>query len=221
MPFSDMAVWLKKARQASGLTQKKFAESVGYSRSAISMMETDKQAIPDSVIAKARQLVRNLPELPARGEADPNAGLPLFPVAFSKAEIPLYPAVPAGEWSEPLDTEDLVEVEAKFIGNGRFACRVRGDSMLPMLEPDDLAIFQKHEDPPIGTIIIARNGDGGATVKQLRHNGADFTLHSLNNRYQDATASQWEAVGFLVGIERNIGGTVITYYNPRGLRPSA
>ena len=148
-------------------------------------------------------------------------GEPLYPYSYASIEIPYGGYVPAGDWSDPFDTENLVSVEAKFDGPGRFACRIEGDSMYPFLKPEDLAVFQEFRTrrPVIGQVVLARRRqDNFVTVKELVHDGERFRLSPVNKAHEEDDFAEWEAVGFLVGFERKVGERTRTEYAPTGLR---
>lgn len=147
-----------------------------------------------------------------------------YPVALPLVPVPYIGFMPAGVWVDPLETEDSQELDARFAGKGRFCGRVAGESMMELLEPNDLVTFQayhfgeKPRGPLIGDILYAKCAEGGA-VKQLRHDGQDFRLHSLNTNHDEAKADTWEGIGYLVGIQREDRGELFIRYNPEGLKP--
>jgi SOS-response transcriptional repressor LexA len=156
-----------------------------------------------------------------KGEPGKETGTPLYPVSFPVVQIAYGGFVPAGDWIDPFETEDLVEVDAKFDAPGRFAARIEGSSMFPLLHPDDLAIFQTYTTrrPQIGHVVLARRShDNFVTVKQLAHDGQEFMLRALNPAHEDAVAPQWESIGFLIGIIRKRGSYQRSDYNPEGIR---
>lgn len=145
---------------------------------------------------------------------------PMYPVGFSPVMIRLLPSVPCGNWEDPTDTEDFIEVDAKFEHPKRHARRVSGDSCSPVLEQGDLAIFHEDSAPPYGTIVLARrSSDNAVTVKKLVHENGRPRLLPINPAYAVDDKEHWEVAARLVGIVRNQDdGTEASFYNPRGIR---
>ncbi len=182
------------------------ADKLGLKRTTYTNYEGG-NPVPTQVMDRAQRMV-------PRSEIS----VPLFPVGSVLAPVPLFAAVPATNWEEPDETEDIVELDPKFAGQGRFACRIKGDSMHPFLRQGDLVVFQRSDAPSIGLVILARAGKA-VTVKQLLHNGESFVLHCINPHYEGPVADIWSAVAYVVGVIREEHGMEITFFNPRGLRP--
>lgn len=142
-----------------------------------------------------------------------------------RVRIPYVGYVGANEqvnWVEPLESEDFEDVPPEMADDRapsrRFACRVWGDSCYDLLWPDDLCVFHKHPVPQIGLMVLFRSFDNRVTVKQLKHDGTDFYLHPLNEKYQDCPA-EGDVIGYLVGIVRQQGSRHVTVYDATGIRP--
>jgi hypothetical protein len=187
------------------------AAAAGIKRTTYANYESGLSNPPESVIAKYL----------SQGIQPPEVTKPLHPVGRILVPLPEAPAVPCSDWSDPLsvDYESFIEVDPIFALRGRFACRIIGDSMYPLLHPGDLCIWHAEPNPKLGTVIIARNGQNEATCAQLKHNGEQFVLHKLNPRYPDAESDHWASIGYLVGIIREEGSSYTTIYDPNGIRP--
>ena len=144
---------------------------------------------------------------------------PFFPVSFDPIAIPYGGLVPASNWSDPTDTDDFIEVDPTLAGPGRFCARIEGASMMPMLQPDDLVVFQSYNDRRrrLGHVVLARRPDGAVTIKEMSYEGSRFILNSINPEFENPTADSWEAAAFLVGIVRTKGTKRLTIYDPEGL----
>jgi len=201
------------------------AKEVGIKRTTYTNYELDTSPTPSDIIEKL--LAKGItPPATFRDTHRPppvvqEVSRPYFPVPNLLVPIPKGPAVPASEWSDPLDAgyDDFIEVDPEFAGHGVFACEILGDSMLETLRPGDLAIYKASPNPKIGTIIIARNEQLQATCKQLLHNGREFVLHATNPAYEDVTSAEWTAIGFLIGIIRREGSRTTKVFDPDGIRP--
>lgn len=175
--------------------------------------------IADILKVRPEVILDDAQELPAPLVVREVSG-PKYPVTFPTAEIPLGNAVPAGNWAEPNESEDFIEVDAKFSGPKRFAAYIAGDSCFPFLHQGDLTIWESDDNPATGLCVLARrDGDHAVTVKQLLYEGFEFVLRAINPKHNDAQADGWKAIARLVGIIRNVNGTEHSQYNPKGIRP--
>lgn len=148
-----------------------------------------------------------------------NAGKPLFPVPHDTVQIPMWPAVPAGEWEAPSETVDFYDVDVRLYKRNRVACKIVGDSMHPYLQQGDVGVFELNEHPQVGLIVLARNGDSEATVKQLSYNDSGYVLISLRDG-EEVHASKWSVLGVLVARVRDLGpGRFNQVVNQGGIRP--
>lgn len=154
----------------------------------------------------------------------PEISGPLFPVSYQLIPMPLYSPVPCGNWVEPEETEDFIELDAKFSGPRRFAAKILGDSCYPVLHQGDVAIFQQDYNPSTGLIVLARRlSDHAATVKVLAYDSVNrrYKLKAINPESEDADdINGWQVYAYLVGMVRVVNGTEISMYNPHGIRPS-
>ncbi|WP_297360407.1 LexA family transcriptional regulator [Thauera sp.] len=102
--------------------------------------------------------------------------------------VPLISWVQAGDWSHAADLLHPGEA-LEWIDTGvrvrphTFALRVEGDSMEPEFAPGTILVVEPEMDAYPGDFVIAKNGDGEATFKQLVRDGADLYLKPLNARY--------------------------------------
>lgn len=217
---STAAGRLRRARRASAgdITQDGLDKRLGLNRGRTFSYKSGKANPPDAYLKAVAPLLGTTFEYLRYGEA-PVVDKPLAPVSFDRLPIKVVAAVPCGSWEDPSDTEDLIEIEAKFYGAKRFASRIVGDSCWPVLQPGDLSIWQREPSAPVGTIVLARDANNAATVKRLAYKDGRFVLESINPRYPNAEAETWSVVGFLVGIVRMDGTTEISFYNSGGIRP--
>lgn len=214
---------LREGYRGVGMKQSALAKAVSVTQQRLSNWENGKHDPPSDVlvlIAKALDtsvqfLLSGAPDRPKE-----EVSSPLYPIGFRSVPLPYGGLVPAGTWSDPFETEDFIEVDDRFDGPGRFACRIEGDCMYPFLEPDDVGVFQSYgtRRPRIGDILIARREDNSVTLKILAYENGEFQLKPLNPAFTDAMAATWEHVGFLVGFIRRRGTYVRTEFNPDGMR---
>lgn len=210
-PKKSFADALTEFRKGRGVSQEAMAADLDISRNTYAAYETGRN----------RPRFETMKRLRLMGfQADVSS--PLVPA--SELEIPVVyvgtvAAASKVDWTDPFASETMEFVPPEMgHTRGRFAARIGSDSMVPMLEPGDLCVFQRDPAPRIGAVVLFRSFDGQITVKQLKHNGQDYYLHPLNPRYEDCQAAG-ENVGYLVGIVRWKGSRKTTEYDSAGLYP--
>lgn len=199
-------------RERLGLSVPRFADRLGVKLSTVrNWVYGQSNAVPDDVLARARAM--------AQGR---DVGPPLVPASQLLIPVPYIGGVAASSevnWVDPFESETLEYVPPEMgDAKGRFCCTVLGDSMYDLLYPGDLAVFQHHVIPRLGSVVLFRSFDNRITVKTLRHDGRGMYLHPENSEYEDIRA-EGSQVGFLVGIVRQIGSRRVTVYDPNGIRP--
>lgn len=206
-----IAQQLKEFRKAINLTQEEIAQKIGIKRSRFANFESG-HSRPDELILNQLRILGFQAEV----------GPPIIPASQLQVPIPYIGYVAASNpvnWTDPYESESFEYVPPEMgDARGRFACRVASDSMMPILEPDDILVFQKSEIPKLRHIILFRSKENLITVKQLGHNGSNFTLVPLNPSYDEVNADG-EMLGFLVGIIRERGTLRTTIYDASGIRP--
>lgn len=151
---------------------------------------------------------------------------PRFTAPQPWQEIPFIGGVGANrkpDWVDPIEPGEAIEVPADMANvpgkpPTRFACEVIGDSCAPLLEVEDIAVFERTALPKKRHIMVYRSPDGQLTIKQVLHNGRIFVLHPLNPEYEDEPA-EGTVLGYLIGIVRQIGSGRWTRYDPYGIIP--
>lgn len=210
---SGLGARLRQWRKREGLTQAGLAAKLGLSRSSIANFETGVAEPTPEVVEKLNRL----------GMATaPEVGPPLIPASQLLVPITYIGAIAASNpvnWTDPFESETFEFVPPEMgDARGRFACRIESDSMMPLLEPLDVCVFQRTDVPKIGHVILFRSHERLVTVKQLKHNGVNYLLHPLNPTYDDAPANG-QMLGFLVGIVRERGTQRLTVFDSTGILP--
>jgi SOS-response transcriptional repressor LexA len=146
---------------------------------------------------------------------------PLRLVSREEAEMPYIGRVSAGTpayWSDPLDSHDFEPVDIRLAGANRFCAKVEGTSMIPLLVPDDLLVFEAPSVQRLGIVVLHRSTDNLLAVKELKL-GSDYTfvLHSLNPSVPDEPATG-VIVGHLVGIITRNGSRISTEFDATGIK---
>ena len=190
------------------LTQDELGEKLGVSRATISHWETDTHEIPQHHLDKLRLL-----------GFQGDVGAPSIPAPVLAVPIPYIGYVSASsqaDWTDPYETDTFEYVPPQMADTrGTFCCRVESDSMYPLLQIDDLLVFQRDPLPRVGKIILFRSNDNKITIKRLKHDGQDFILVPENAKYESCKA-EGTVVGFLIGMIRT-GDDHLTRFNKTGL----
>lgn len=212
---------LRAFRKQLRLSQAEMARYFGVERSTYANWEAANgaQAMPNHQYA----VLYSLGFKDVAGESPIISG-PMIPVTYPTFQMPYAGYLPAGQWGDPMDSEDFEEVEAAHFKKGRFCARIAGDSCHPALQREDFTIWEHHLNPPFGKIVVAqRKDDHSATVKVLEWDANENRprLRPVNPAFNDAEADGWGAVAMLVYVrwEDDEGGTM-GLYRPEGIKPS-
>ena len=211
MDGNELAAGLKNFRKAKAWTQQETADRLGIKRARYANYETGASK-PDP---------RLLDKLVSLG-FEPPVGPPLIPASQLLVPVPFLGMIAASDkvnWTDPFESETFEYVPPEMgDARGRFACAVASDSMMPLLEPGDVCVFQRTEVPRIGLVILFRSKDKLVTIKQLKHDGSNYKLRPLNPRYEEHVA-EGQMLGYLVGIVRELGTRKTTVYDASGIVP--
>lgn len=202
---------LKRIRESMRYTLKEFARILEVTETRYQNWEYAKAEPPAPFLAKARAL--------AKGD---DITRPSIPAPELKIQVPFIGQVAAStpvDWTDPFDAIEFEYVPTEMgDAKGRFAARVIGLSMFPLLLPGDLVVFQSTNIPKLGVVVLHRSNDNQVTVKELKHDGERFILASTNEAFPSVPA-EGLVIGHLVGIVREQGSRITTEYDSQGIRP--
>lgn len=89
------------------------------------------------------------------------------------------------------DPDEWEEIDPKLAKSGTYlALRIKGDSMQPDLNENDIVIVKSQSDANNGDIVIAKVNGDEACCKKLFKNNDGIILHSLNPAYPPMFFSQ-------------------------------
>ena len=89
------------------------------------------------------------------------------------------------------DPDEWEEIDPKLAKAGTYlALRIKGDSMQPDLNENDIVIVKSQSDANNGDIVIAKVNGDEACCKKLFKNNDGIILHSLNPAYPPMFFSQ-------------------------------
>lgn len=97
--------------------------------------------------------------------------------------VPLVGAIAAGEPIEAIADADPIDVTQLFLGEGHYALRVKGDSMIDEgIFDDDIVVCKHAKTARDGQIIVALIDQQEATLKRLERKENKIILHPANPR---------------------------------------
>jgi phage repressor protein C with HTH and peptisase S24 domain len=157
---------LREARKAAGLTQAQLAELAGTSQPQIRRLEVGDRELTKAWAERLAPFVRTSPQA-LLFEAEPTD---------ERRVIGVKGIISAGgsieTENEQLDPDgNLFEIEVPFaIPNDAWAFVVRGESMWPRYDPDDVVITYKPSENPrqlVGWEAAVQDVDGNRYLKKL------------------------------------------------------
>ena len=168
---------LKKLRKKHSLTQIQFAEIFNISNGTIAMWETEKrQPDNDMLMRIANYFNVSVDYILGRSETEKENRGVMIPVLGR-----VIAGLPIEAVEEIIDYEEITEEMAR---NGEyFALKIKGNSMSPRIEENDVVIVRKQSYVDNGNIAIVLINGYEATCKKIHHNENGITLISLNNSY--------------------------------------
>ncbi len=120
--------------------------------------------------------------------------------------IPLIGSIAAGLPIEAIAEQESVEVAQMFIGSGRYALRVKGESMIDEgIYDGDIVICQMSDTAHNGQIVVALVDNEQATLKKIYyHEDQTVSLVAANNAFepQRYQARQVKVQGLFIGLLR-------------------
>lgn len=120
--------------------------------------------------------------------------------------IPLLGKIAAGQPIEAVHDNETVNVTNLFLSPGRYALRVKGDSMLDEgIQDGDIIICQETQTADNGQIVVALVDNEAATLKRLQKNKDEtVTLLPANSQHAPQTYlhSRVRIQGIFVGLLR-------------------
>lgn len=166
---------IKHLRIENGLSQDELAKKVGYKdRTSIAKIEAGQVDLSVSKIKVFAKIFGVSPVylmgLTHEKNADDNITKEFIPVSSRGVSIPVLGRVVAGR---PIGAiEDVlgeIMIEPHLAKSGEFfALKVKGDSMTPDINDDDIVVVKKQEDIESGDIAVVLINAEDATVKKIK-----------------------------------------------------
>ncbi len=121
-------------------------------------------------------------------------------------QLPLIGAIAAGQPIEAIIDHDPINVVDMFLGENRYALRVKGESMIDEGICDgDIVVCEHSNSANNGQIVVALIDNESATLKRLYHEGDNtITLVPANQKLKPMTydADRITVQGLYVGLLR-------------------
>lgn len=176
---------LKQLRNEKKINQRELANFLKVAPSTISMYESG-QREPNFEVLESLADFFNVDLNYLLGKSDKTTKLIIEDSQPTQGlKIPVLGTVAAGiPISAVEDILDYEEVPQSWENQGEFfALKIKGDSMEPRMESDDVVIVKQQSDANSGdTVIVLVNGDD-ATCKRLQKTDNGIMLVSTNPKY--------------------------------------
>lgn len=117
--------------------------------------------------------------------------------------IPVLGTIPAGIPIEAIeDVIDWEEIPIEMTKGGKeyFALKIRGDSMYPRYEDEDVVIFRKQDTCENGQDCAVMVNGNDATFKRVRLSEKGVTLQPLNPKYDPKVFSNEDVMNLPVRV---------------------
>lgn len=188
------------------------ARKAKLNRNVFQNQMDERTALDIETIAKVRDALKMPATWPQVPRIPVNAITPM-----PTGNLRVLGSVGAGDGADAID-EDSIPVPLSMCGADRVGWIVEGESMLPMLQPGDIAIFKASPQPRQNYPNLVRTPEGKYRTKIAKVDERGYVLRSLNPSFEDEPgAVEWK--GYLVGIYRVIGFREEMIHDPGGLRP--
>ncbi|MCW5943873.1 MAG: S24 family peptidase [Fimbriimonadaceae bacterium] len=222
---------VRKLGRALGLKGVELAEGLGLDRTTVYTYGRRPNANPapaavDRLIA---WLAKNGKPVPDRGwfydgrDTDPSFVEARSTSGRPVQSLPMVPVRVVGRVGAGPGENDEADYEPIYVpanlgtGADRIAHLIEGDSMMPALEPGDVAVFRETRRPMGRRAFLLKSPDGRYQVKRVVWEQDRFVGRSLNPRYEDVPLDDYQIEGMLVGFYRSVGGYERIEYDFSGL----
>jgi len=201
---------LRAWREAKRLKQREAADMLGLSRAYYANLEYG-QSIPERVMDELKKL--------GYGDDDPDDMKRVSILFGNMARVPVVGHVSAGDGNTNVDTDEgQIWVPMSLQRLGGIGYVVSGESMMPALQPGDIAVFREMHQPYAKFTYLVKTEDAEYRCKNLEWKNNQWTLVSLNPNFRDEPLGSGQLLGLLIGWYRSIGKYEKLEANPDGLR---
>lgn len=207
---------LRALRKRLRLTQDELAKMLGISRIRWSRYEYGHSRIPTDLVSKLAAVESQMSYL---GGSDGGPSSTLF---GAMATIPVAGKVAAGEGTTNVDPDnEPILVPHSLANMGVVGFVIDGESMMPVLQPGDIAVFKQSHTPRKGFTHLVKTQENEFRCKVIEWKQNRWTLVSLNEAFPDEHLGEAQVLGLLVGRYRSVGSYEMLEADPNGLRLEA
>lgn len=181
---------IKTLRTEAGFSQKKLADEVGVSESAIQNYEYGIRDLPGDVIVRLCDLLKCTANYLLCVDDARNPSVPHeITYAVTTITAPVYGSIAAGDALEmlPIESEAYVIPSVASLHPNGYFLTISGDSMNLIMPNGSLVYVDRDEEVHSGDVaVVVVNGDD-ATIKRVFFAGDTLVLHpeSTNPRHRD------------------------------------
>jgi repressor LexA len=177
---------IKQIRQAKGLTQKQFADSLGIVQGFLSGLERGKKVPSDTLLIALCHLYEINQEWLESGAGDmfKKSSLAGRGAEYNgTTAIPLLRQIPS-DFPQRINTDDVADhVSLPNIPEGCFSIINYGDFMAPTIRDGDLVIFQADGEIRNRDIVLVHNRWGETILRRYRLKTNEIFLAPDNPSY--------------------------------------
>lgn len=120
--------------------------------------------------------------------------------------LPLVGVVAAGLMHEAIEQNDRIVLDDMFSGKSNYVLQVSGDSMIDAQIADgDFIVVRRKRTADKGDIVVARTGEGEATVKYWHPEKNRVRLQPANKSMKPIYSKDAKVIGVVVGVIRDLG----------------
>lgn len=199
---------IKTARQAKGLTQKEFAESLGIVQGFLSGIERGRKTPSDTLLIALCHHYRINEEWLFTGTGDifrESHAAESVNQGLLTTKTPLLKKIPEG-FPDRINEEDISDyVLLPNVAEGCYAIVTYGDYMAPTIRDGDLLIFSPEAEIENGDIVLINNRWGDAILRKYRLKDNEVFLVSDNPVYSSFQPDpETKMIGKVMEVWRNI-----------------
>lgn len=199
---------IKQLRQAKGLTQKVFADSLGIVQGYLSGIERGKK-IPSYTLLMALCHIYKVDEDWLFGGGEPeyaeNLRSKKLLSAASRWKIPLLKTIPEG-FPDAISGETILDyISLPDVPDGCYAIIAEGDFMAPTIRDGDLVVFKPGEDITNRSVVLLTNKWGEPILRKYRVMGDEVYFSAENPAYAPFKANEDTKIfGTIVDVWRKV-----------------
>ena len=186
---------LKSSLSKNGISQAKFAESIGFSRGLVSDVLNEKVKPSKRFVRLSNSFFESLGHDGVKRQKAADA--PSVPIlSWQQAE-----RLTEGSGSDVLKYADELLQDSAGYSENAFALRIEDDTMVPEFSVGEIIIVDPNVKPYSGCCVVVRVGkDSATTFKQLVVDGGRTFLKPYNERYpiSDVTDVVYQILGVVV-----------------------